>query len=72
MEIYRKCKKKHTSCVSNRHLERLAAQEFEIISDILLYFDETSSSCVNMNNKFTTDLNNNYDRFEQYVRQILK
>ncbi|GAB1862404.1 hypothetical protein CAJAP_03483 [Camponotus japonicus] len=58
METYGKRKKKDTSCVSNRHLKRLAAQESEIISDILLCSDESSSSCVNMNNECTTDLNN--------------
>lgn len=53
--MYGRRKRKDTLCVSMRHLKRLAAQESTIVSDILV---REISSCDNMENERTTDLNN--------------
>lgn len=55
-EMYGKRKRKHMSCISNRHLRRLAAQESTIVSRVLVH--DTSSSCENMTDECRTDLNN--------------
>lgn len=86
MEIHRKRKRKDISCVSKRHLTRLAAQESEIVSDVLhdissynidnnctkkLTNDCTvNSATINIDNKM--ECNENNEIFVQYENDALK